>query len=67
MRGGYGFRIMAVPPEHMNASAEVRYSTAADDSGGWLYDATRGDKDFGRVSVNCTHADKGSRTPWSTY
>jgi hypothetical protein len=47
-------------------SAAVTCGTKPDDAGGWLYDNSAGDADYGRVSINCSHSDwKGE--PWNSF
>ena len=53
------------PNYHADGSA-VQLATAANDAGGWSYNATAGSANYGNVVVNCTHTDsKGSI--WTSY
>ena len=53
------------PPYHSKV-ATVANATAANDSGGWMYDNANTDSTWGTLWVNCTHTDtKG--TAWNTY
>jgi len=56
----------AAIPYYHKATALVRYGSAADDAGGWMYDNAAGDPRSGQVWVNCTHTDARG-TAWSAY
>ena len=57
--------VAKTPNYHPDSSAPVNH-TAATVVGGWSYNNTVTDPNFGTVVVNCTHTDtKGSL--WSTY
>ena len=54
---------------HANSSAITAGSdlpSLITDTGGWAYLNNREDHNWGKLAVNCGHADSGA-TPWSTY
>lgn len=44
----------------------VHLQTSADDAGGWVYNATQSDGNYGTVLINCTHADSAGKV-WTSY
>ena len=57
--------VTALNPGHPDSSA-VTGATGNSDAGGWVYDNTSTDVNWGRVLVACTHSDtKGSQ--WTSY
>ena len=57
---------MAKTPNYHPDSATVTTQTSSNDTGGWSYDNTVGDPNFGTVWVNCTHTDTKGNV-WTTY
>ena len=70
---GNGKYLTSIPkakaPNYHADSASISQNsgtTSISDAGGWAYDNTPGDANFGTLWVNCTHTDtKGSR--WTSY
>jgi hypothetical protein len=56
----------AATPRYHPDSDQVRYGASSDDQGGWLYNNTAGDPNFGTLLVNCTHTDTRG-TVWTSY
>ena len=51
---------------HPDSIGVTQTSTVNSDVGGWAYDSSRTDANWGRVLANCTHSDaKG--TVWTSY
>ncbi len=54
------------PDYHTDTSTVAEQLSASDAGGGWVYNNTSSDPNFGTVWVNCTHTDtKG--TTWTKY
>ena len=56
----------AKTPNYHPDSATVTTQTSSNDTGGWSYDNTVADTNFGTVWVNCTHTDTKGNV-WTTY
>jgi general secretion pathway protein G len=56
----------AKAPNYHGDTTLISNVTAANDAGGWAYNNTVGNANFGNIWVNCTHTDtKG--TIWTAY
>lgn len=55
------------PPYHADSPSDLdENSMAVTDAGGWVFDNSTTDTNYGQMSVNCSHTDtKG--TIWSSY
>ena len=54
------------PNYHTDTSSMLEQLSASDSGGGWVFNNTVSDPNFGTVWVNCTHTDtKG--TTWTSY
>ena len=52
-------------PNHPDSNL-VTIETAPSDAGGWSYNNTIGDPNYGRLVINCTHTDANGKA-WSAY
>ncbi len=57
---------MAKTPTYHPDSATVVTQTSSNDAGGWTYNNTTTDANFGTVWVNCTHTDTKGNV-WTSY
>ena len=52
-------------PDHADSNL-VTIETAPSDAGGWSYNNTIGDPNYGTLVINCTHTDTNGKA-WSAY
>ena len=57
---------LAKTPNYHPDSATVANVTSGNDAGGWAYDNTTTDPNYGTVWVNCTHTDTKGNI-WTSY
>ncbi len=56
----------AKAPNYHADTSGLTYAITSADGGGWVYNNTFGDSNYGTILVNCTHTDtKG--TVWTVY
>ena len=51
---------------HADSPGVTQTSTVSTDVGGWQYDSTNGDTNWGRVLVACSHSDSKGNL-WTSY
>lgn len=60
-------RLPGTPHQDSRAITTAASGTAmVNDAGGWAYDSNKADHDWGRITVNCDHADI-SGNDWSRF